>query len=233
MSQARFLSLSWLQWGLVGIFLIGGGAVVTNMWKSNTCKGSCSASCKKAAQNANVATDTANLASIEHTGNSPEFPANVQANSEQTGREIAATNPQTSTEITSPPVVQEASLNPLTASQAKKTNVKDAKMAAVSAKAEVKPNAIPVVSNKREIAPVSSATAIKGADYHLIAASADSWKKAGVFKENFKKQGFDAYILHNPSDKEFYRVAIFKNADKKKVEEIKAKTKLPDMWITQ
>jgi len=224
MSQAGLFSLNWAQWGLIGLFLIGGGVVLTNTWKSNSCKGNCSATCKKAAESASATTDTNALAGIEHTGSSPEFPANVQPNSEQSTREVATTNTQNA-ETTSTPVLQEASLNPLTASQAKK-NVPQ------TPKAEIKTTPAPVVaSNKREIAPAPTTTT-KVAEYHLIAASADSWKKAGVFKENLKKQGLQAEILHAPNTN-VYRVSIFKSADRKKVEEMKAKTKVTGTWIAQ
>jgi cell division protein FtsN len=231
MSQAGLFSLNWAQWGLIGLFLVGGGAVLTNTWKSNSCKGSCSASCKKAAENAGAITDTSALTGIEHTGSSPEFPANVQQNGEQAGREVAETNTP-NPEITSAPVVQEAGLNPLTASQAKK-NVAQTPKTVAAPKTEVKAAATPVVvSNKREIAPAPLVTAAKTADYHLIAASFDSWKKAGVLKESLKKQGVQAEILHKPNTTE-YRVSIFKSADKKKVEEMKAKSKVSGTWIAQ
>lgn len=228
MSQARFFSLNWAQWGLVGIFLVGGGAVMTNIWKSNTCKGSCCATANKTAQNT---TDTINLAEVQHTGSSPEFPASAQANSEQAGREVASTSVQEAG-VTAAPAVQAASLNPLTASQSKKTNTQTQEVKTVAPKMEVKTSA-PVISNKREIAPVAAnVSPTNAADYHLIAASADSWKKAGVFKENLKKQGFNAEILHTAGTS-VYRVSIFKSGDRKKVEEMKAKTKVAGTWIAQ
>lgn len=120
---------------------------------------------------------------------------------------------------------------------AKTTTATKAENRSVAPPVTVTPSVVKSTTNdlKAKSVEATPSTTLASGNYYLIAASRNTFEDAQVSFDELKRKGYNPLLLSPIKSKGInnYRIAIFKNNDRKKVEEFKAQNSGMTLWIDQ